>query len=169
MESNNPVYAHFARRFAAGVIDKMITTPVAAIAWYLMFQILIVIFESVVRSLINIGLIRGSMNEAHLYLFHLLSFVSFNIIAGFLYYSVMISSKFKGTVGNMILKTSVVNAEGTRVSYADAVIRYLYSFLSAVLLYTGYLMLIKSPRKQALHDAIADTYVVRRSQCHSQK
>jgi uncharacterized RDD family membrane protein YckC len=78
------------------------------------------------------------------------------------YTSLLISSANQATVGKMALGLIVTDEDGGRVSLARAVGRYVAGILNALTLGIGYLMVIWSPRKQALHDRIAGTVVVPR-------
>jgi uncharacterized RDD family membrane protein YckC len=79
-----------------------------------------------------------------------------------IYTSVLISSPRQATVGKMVLGVVVTDEQGDRVSLARAAGRYVANILNALTLGIGYLMVIWTPRKQALHDRIAGTVVVPR-------
>ena len=53
--------------------------------------------------------------------------------------------------------------EGKRISFLRALGRNLGKIISAVILLIGYVMAAFTERKQALHDKLADTLVVKRS------
>jgi uncharacterized RDD family membrane protein YckC len=76
------------------------------------------------------------------------------------YTSVLISSRRQATVGKMALGLIVTTEEGERVSLARAVGRFVANLLNALTFGIGYLMVIWTPKKQALHDRIAHTVVV---------
>lgn len=66
------------------------------------------------------------------------------------------------TPGKMAVRVKVVRTDGAEVGYVRAFLReVLGKFLSKVILGIGYLMVAFDPRKQGLHDKIADTYVVK--------
>jgi uncharacterized RDD family membrane protein YckC len=69
-------------------------------------------------------------------------------------------SSLQGTVGKKILGLKVVDQNGSRISFARATRRFIASYLSALILGIGYLMAAFNPKKQALHDRIAGTYVI---------
>ena len=85
-------------------------------------------------------------------------------IAGYyLYYAFMESSANQATVGKIALGLRVTDGAGGRISFWRALGRTFAKILSALILYIGFIMAAFTARKQALHDKIADTLVVRRS------
>jgi len=66
-----------------------------------------------------------------------------------------------GTPGKLILGLRIVMADGSRLRAGAAVIRYFADYLSAILLFIGYLMIAFRADKAALHDLIAGTMVIR--------
>jgi len=79
-----------------------------------------------------------------------------------LYYTLMESSKYQGTLGKMVLGLKVVDYNGNRIGFGRAVGRYFSKILSAIL-FIGYIMIMFDNKKQGLHDQIAKTYVVKKS------
>jgi len=53
---------------------------------------------------------------------------------------------------------------GDPISFQRAALRHLAKFLSSLLLGTGWLLAAFTPRKQALHDLLAGTLVLRKVQ-----
>ncbi|RCX15460.1 putative RDD family membrane protein YckC [Anaerobacterium chartisolvens] len=82
-------------------------------------------------------------------------------LAGWLYFSVMESSEKQATLGKMALGIRVVDVDGNRVSFARATGRYFSKIISAMILLIGYIMAAFTAKKQALHDMIAGTLVVK--------
>lgn len=78
-----------------------------------------------------------------------------------LYFSLMESSKFQATVGKIALNIKVVDYEGKKISFKLATIRYFSKLLSALILFIGFFMAGFTKRKQALHDLIAKTTVIK--------
>jgi len=71
------------------------------------------------------------------------------------------SSNLQGTLGKKVLGLKVVGLDGNRISFARASGRFFASILSGLILGIGYLMAAFNPKKQALHDQIAGTYVIK--------
>lgn len=66
------------------------------------------------------------------------------------------------TPGKMALRIQVVRTDGTPMNYGRAFLREIIGkFVSALILGVGYLMAAFDRDKQALHDRIAGTYVIR--------
>ncbi|WP_304544561.1 RDD family protein [Sulfurimonas microaerophilic] len=85
------------------------------------------------------------------------------IVYSLIYFSYFIfleSSKKQATLGKRIFKIKVVNHEGERLSIANSAGRNFGRILSGLILGIGYLMVLFTPKKQALHDKLAKTYVV---------
>ena len=82
-----------------------------------------------------------------------------SIVAAWLYFALMESSKFQGTVGKIALGIVVTDVEGNRISFARATGRYFSKFISGFILMIGYIMAGFTEKKQALHDIIASTLV----------
>jgi uncharacterized RDD family membrane protein YckC len=69
---------------------------------------------------------------------------------------------WKGTtVGGIICQLRVVRVDGTRLRFVDALVRGLSAIFSLAVLGLGGLWILKDPERQAWHDRIAATYVVK--------
>ena len=84
-----------------------------------------------------------------------------NIIVNWLYFAFMESSSWQATLGKRAVGVKVVNEQGERISFITATIRYIGKIVSGAILLIGYLMAAFTAKKQALHDMIASTYVVK--------
>ena len=65
------------------------------------------------------------------------------------------------TVGGIICQLRVVRVDGAPLTFADALVRGLSSIFSLVVAGLGCLWILKDPDRQAWHDKIAGTYVVK--------
>jgi uncharacterized RDD family membrane protein YckC len=83
------------------------------------------------------------------------------IVVAWLYHALLESSEKQATLGKMICKIRVIDLEGQRISFMRATGRYFSKFISAVILLIGYIMAGFTEKKQALHDLIAGTLVIR--------
>lgn len=79
-----------------------------------------------------------------------------------LWFAGMEASTWQATVGKRIMGLKVVDAQGQRISLRIALGRYFGKILSVLTLGIGFMMAGWTVRKQALHDRLAGTYVVRR-------
>ena len=79
-----------------------------------------------------------------------------------LYFTFMESSKFQATIGKMALGLIVTDMNGGKLDFSKAFIRNLCKIISNVTLLIGYIMAGFTEKKQALHDMIASTLVVKK-------
>lgn len=84
-----------------------------------------------------------------------------NVIVIPLYFSILESSKYRGTIGKLILKLSVVNSTFNRISFGKALLRNLSKILSSMILLLGYVSILSDTNKQGWHDMIAGCYVLK--------
>lgn len=84
-----------------------------------------------------------------------------DLAAGWLYFGLMESSSSQATVGKMALSLKVTDIEGRRVSFGRATGRHFGKIVSALILLIGFMMAGWTAKKQALHDLMAETLVVR--------
>lgn len=84
-----------------------------------------------------------------------------SFVVGGAYFAMMESSSRQATLGKMALGLRVTDVAGRRISLGRAAGRYVAHLLSNVTLLIGYLMMLFTERRQALHDMVAGTVVVR--------
>ena len=65
------------------------------------------------------------------------------------------------TPGKMALGLRIVMADGRRLQPWALIVRYIGTYISATLVFIGYLMIAFRADKRALHDLIAGTMVIR--------
>jgi len=151
-------YAGFWIRFLAHLIDQI----VISIVGFVFFIIALVFTAGSVISLsdledmddldpaVILGLIGGWI-----------IFIIVTSVAQWLYYAFMESSASRGTLGKMALGLQVIGRDGETITFARATGRYFAKILSAMIMMIGYIMAGFTQKKQALHDILADTYVVK--------
>lgn len=83
------------------------------------------------------------------------------VVVSWLYGVLLISGPARGTLGQQVMALQVTRLHGERVSFGLATWRYLAQFLTLLTLGFGYLMQVFTPRRQALHDLVSATVVVR--------
>lgn len=79
-----------------------------------------------------------------------------------LYFSFMESSKYQASIGKMVLGLKVTDVNGNPLDFTKALVRNLCKIISSMILLIGYLMAAFTEKKQALHDMIASTLVVKK-------
>jgi uncharacterized RDD family membrane protein YckC len=135
-------YAGFWIRVVAAVVDWIVLTVVGRIVNYAFF------------SSYTINVIDD---------FELVSLFSYYFLIGFAlrigYYSVMESSARQATLGKMAVGIRVGDERGERISFMNAVGRSFAKILSALVLFTGYIMVAFDEKNQGIHDKIAGTVV----------
>lgn len=83
-------------------------------------------------------------------------------VVNVLYYSFMESSKYQATIGKLALGLIVTDMNGEKLDFVKALIRNVSKIVSTVILLVGYLLAAFTEKKQALHDMIAGTLVVKK-------
>lgn len=131
-----PQFAGIGERFVAVLIDGIIL----AIALY------------VVR--IPIAMIVGQLMAAFIML-------PINLVAGIAYEAYFLSSPKQATIGKQAMGIIVTDVNGNAIDMQKAAIRGFGKIISSVILLLGYIMAFFTPKKQALHDMIANTIVVK--------
>lgn len=145
----NP-YAGFWLRAVAFVIDGVIIS--------------IPVF--IINFLLGVGLAIGTSGNENAAAFAMigatmLSQILYALIF-WLYYALFESSAKQATLGKQIMGIKVTDMNGQRISFGRATGRTLGMFVSAIILYIGYLMAGTTARKQGLHDIMAGALVVRK-------
>ena len=149
-------YAGFWLRFAAWIIDAILLAIVG--------NIVMLIFGLGIggwRNLFLPGAHPRPEDFAPMFgMFFRIMFLS--MILHWLYYALLESSVWQGTIGKKALGLYVSDLEGRRVSFGRATGRFFARILSNFTLGIGYLMVAFTEKKQALHDMVAGTLVLRR-------
>ena len=83
------------------------------------------------------------------------------VFGSWLYEAFMESSSYQATLGKMIFGMKVTDLNGNRISFERATGRHFAKWLSAMVLFIGYIMVGFTERKQGLHDLLAGTLVRR--------
>jgi uncharacterized RDD family membrane protein YckC len=140
-------YAGFWIRFAAWLIDAVITYIGGAILGFII---------GFIAGILGIGI----RNQGGVSAFaNVLTEIAALVLA-WLYYALLQSSSYQASVGQMLVGLSVVGYDGRRISFGRATGRYFASLISWFC-FIGYVMIAFTERKQALHDLIASTLVLR--------
>jgi uncharacterized RDD family membrane protein YckC len=88
---------------------------------------------------------------------------SLAIVGTWLYYAGFESSSWQATPGKKVLNLAVTDMYGTRITFARASGRFFSKIVTELIpLKIGYILAGITERKQALHDMIASTLVLRR-------
>lgn len=82
------------------------------------------------------------------------------ILLVFLTYFTLMTKFFQQTVGKMIMGIKVIPQEGDKLTWDKLIFREVIGRFISKLLLLPYLLVLFMPKKEALHDVFADTYVV---------
>ena len=82
-------------------------------------------------------------------------------VLGFLYWPILHASRLRATFGKALLGLYVTRFDGRRISILRALWREITKIFSSAVFMLGYVIAAFMPRKQALHDLMAATYVAR--------
>jgi uncharacterized RDD family membrane protein YckC len=83
------------------------------------------------------------------------------IVAWWLYEALMTSSSKQGTLGKMVFGLKVTDMQGQRISFGHATARHFAKYVSVLTAMIGFIVAGFTAKKQALHDLIAGTVVVK--------
>jgi uncharacterized RDD family membrane protein YckC len=83
------------------------------------------------------------------------------VVLAILYFALMQSSKRQATLGKALCGLKVGGPNGERISVGRALGREAAKIISALTFYIGFIIAAFTGKKQALHDFVATTYVVR--------
>lgn len=151
-------YAGFWARFAAYLIDGLI----------LGIPFIFVVMFVFMSGVLGMTLHRRPMDPREaavllgpMFVFFFLFFLGF-VVLQWLYFAVMESSVRQATFGKSVMSLRVTDDGGRRISFGRATGRFFAKIVSGMVpLLIGYIMAAFTEKKQALHDLIAGTLVLR--------
>ena len=158
-------YAGFWLRFVAHILDGLIIgLPVVIVV---MIIVLSSGFGAFFHNLPNppnppdSDEVASTLGAAFFVGIGLIVLVAF--LGSWLYYALFESSSWQATPGKKVLNIFVTDMNGAPVSFGRATGRYFSKFVTQLIpLGIGYMLAGLTERKQALHDMIASTLVLRR-------
>lgn len=140
-------FAGFGRRFTAFMIDSFITGYIP--------QFIITLISA---SVMQVGQDQPDL-ESIAALFNCILLSGWLLFVGM--YFVVIPAHSGQTLGKKMLGIKIVNTSGDAPGEGRCLLRWIGYMVSSLILYIGFLMPLWTERKQALHDMMASTYVVR--------
>jgi uncharacterized RDD family membrane protein YckC len=84
------------------------------------------------------------------------------LVLNWLYFSLLESSSWQATLGKKALGLEVTDLAGRRISFGRATGRFFAKIISGMILMIGFIMAGFTEKKQALHDILAGTLVIRK-------
>jgi uncharacterized RDD family membrane protein YckC len=149
-------YAGFWLRFVAFIIDALV-----------LYFVGIIVTLPFAASM-GMGM-RGMMNgrppniEGMLPFIHaMIRLTLIRTVLNWLYYSLLESSAWQATLGKKALGLEVTDLDGNRIRFGRATGRFFAKIISSIILGIGYIMAGFTEKKQALHDILAGTLVIRK-------
>jgi uncharacterized RDD family membrane protein YckC len=156
MENKNENYAGFWIRFLAFLIDSVV---INTIMWVLIFPMLSAL--GLLNDINNVDFYNWE--EFGIFLLSAIpALVTVNLLITWMYYALLQSGPRQATIGKMALGIIVIDINGNRMTFARASLRYFSKIISSFIMMIGYIMAAFTEKKQALHDIIANTYVVKK-------
>lgn len=161
MTQSTVVYASFMARFAALIIDAII---IGCIQFIVIAPIMAALGLGIASQVDNSGELsdEAAVGMVGAIIAGVGSVIVIVYAISILYFAIMESSKTQGSVGKMALGIKVTDMEGNRITFGKAFLRSIGKLISSMIMYIGYLMAAFTEKKQALHDMIATTLVVKK-------
>lgn len=144
------VYAGFWRRFLAVLIDTIVLAIGGAIIGGIFGAILGIVLGVSGADLETIQALAGFLGNI------------IGIVLNWLYYTLLESSSKMATLGKMAIGIVVTDPNNNRMTFGKANGRYWGKIISAIILFIGFIMAGFTQKKQALHDIMAGTLVVKK-------
>ena len=140
-------YASISKRFFAYFIDLLF---VAFLSWLLYFIFQIFSFF--------IGVLDWSDFLSRNWYFFVFPIV---ILVSYLYFTILPSSSFSSTFGQLILGIKQVDKNGNPLTFFTASIKFFATILSKIF-YIGYLFVYFNSYHQTFHEMLTNTYLIER-------
>lgn len=156
-------YAGFWLRFVAYLLDSFIVgTPIAIVVLILVLSSGFGAFLHGIPNPPDPGDAAGAALGAAFFA-GIALIVVVAVVGGWLYYAGFESSSWQGTPGKKVLNIFVTDLTGSPITFGRASGRFFARLITRLIpLGIGYILAGITERKQALHDMIASTLVLRR-------
>lgn len=139
-------YADFLTRFTALFMDTIVIGGALVFVFY---------------KLLMSGWLSSIAKEANDYLLLFLYFFGPTLLRSLIYASFE-STKYQGTPGKILVGIKVVDKYGNKPTFLRAFARNFGKLISGLIIYIGFFLVLVSDRRQALHDMISNTYVIKK-------
>ncbi len=136
-------YASFGRRLAAALADGFIITILDHLSGWLLNE------PGEDISLTQIFSLNFSYTSTYI-----------NFATDILYFTLLTSSRWQGTVGKRLFRIRVTTLEGDTLSIGQSLIRNLGEYISCAIAFIGFFMMLWDKNRQTLHDKMAGSIVV---------
>jgi uncharacterized RDD family membrane protein YckC len=159
--SDGGVYAGLGRRLIAFVVDAILILLMGIVvitffsltngiryAYYLSVQ------RAPIDSLTEVGTVDAALSPIIAALGMLI------IIIPWLYFAGFESSRSQATPGKLLMRVVVTDLEGNKPTFARVTLRHFAKFISALIIFIGFLMIGLTKKRQGLHDKIGGCLVL---------
>ncbi|MGB8646375.1 MAG: RDD family protein [Anaerolineae bacterium] len=152
--------AEFSDRLVAFIIDSVILSTLMTIVWCLGYFVIASFATAASSAFASTTL--GSYDSISNLLGAIVSFLTMATPIGIsLFYYALFYSHSGQTPGKKISRIRLVRDTGQPLSFKRAAVRFLLSWISGLPFYFGYWWVLWDPKKQAWHDHLTRTYVVK--------
>lgn len=148
-------YGGFWIRTAAVIIDGILTSMMQYAVYIPLF---VIGFRQAIRSDLNPE--PSATGALAMVAIQLIAYAIGILLAAV--YEIWMVGRYGATVGKMACGLRVVRADGSRIGYGRATGRHFAKYVSAIILYGGFIMAAFTDEKRALHDMMCDTRVVKK-------
>lgn len=155
------VYAGLGRRLIAFIVDAVLILLMGIVvitffsmtngiryAYYLLVQ------RAPIDSLTEAGTVDAALSPIIAALGMLI------IIIPWLYFAGFESSRSQATPGKLLMRVVVTDPVGNKPTFARVTLRHFAKFISALIIFIGFLMIGLTKKRQGLHDKIAGCLVL---------
>lgn len=149
---SEPEYAGFWIRFLALFLDVLVSMVFGCIIGAVVFAVLFGVYAASGNNLNTMKATASFLQIVNCLL---------GLMVGWLYHAFLESSEWQATLGKKLCGLRVCDSQGERLTFVKASIRYVSKFISGAPCWVGYFMAAFTEKKQALHDIIAGTLVVK--------
>jgi uncharacterized RDD family membrane protein YckC len=158
---SSPVYAGFWLRFVAYLIDGIIL-GFFTVGLFIPFFVL-VSGPEILRRIPQSRRGTAGPEDFGPFFAMIVVFLGVALLVQWLYHAYLESGEKQGTWGKQALSIYVTDLQGNRISFGRASGRYFAKIITGLIpLWIGFIMAGFTERRQALHDMIASTLVLRR-------
>lgn len=158
--ASNVTYAGFWLRFVAYLIDGVIIGFAILVLFVPLFFLMggVAMLEALPRGHVE----RFEPGQWMAFLSLVFTLVAFSSIAKWLYFAYLESGEKQATLGKQALGIYVTDLAGQRITFGRATGRFFAKIVTSLIPFgIGYMMAGFTERRQALHDMIASTLVLR--------
>lgn len=155
------IYAGFWLRFVAYLVDNLLMSVAMGVVF-----IPLALTTGVLAHIQVLATSRGGQPDPAAVMgivSLILTFAAISLVLSWLYHAYFESSDWQATPGKRVMSIYVTDMNSQRLSFLHATGRFFAKIITGLIpLGIGYIMAGFTERKQALHDMIAGTLVVRR-------